>query len=254
MLVFRSLVFNVAFYLNLIVWMLAIVPVFFMRRKALIRAAQAWARSNLWLMRVITGTKVEFRGLERIPQGGLIVASKHQSVWETFALFTLFDDPTFILKRELTWIPLFGWYLWKADMVPINRQSRALALIEMNAKARTAVQEGRQILIFPEGTRRPAGAPPAYKFGVAHLYASLDVPCLPVALNSGLYWPRRQFIRRPGTIVVEILDPIESGLPRDGVFQLIQEQIETASRRLYMDGRVELDALSSKAATRSTTG
>jgi 1-acyl-sn-glycerol-3-phosphate acyltransferase len=253
MLVFRSLVFNVVFYLNLIVWMLVIVPVFFMPRKALIRVAQAWARSNLWLLSVITGTKVEFRGAERIPPGGLIVASKHQSLWETFALVILFDDPTYILKRELMWIPLFGWYVWKARMVPINRQAGSLALVDMNARAKKAVEEGRQILIFPEGTRRPAGAPPAYKYGFAHLYANLNVPCLPVALNSGLYWPRRQFIRRPGTIVVEILDPIPPGLPRDGVFQLVQEQIEAESRRLYMDGRAELDRLAPDgAATRST--
>jgi 1-acyl-sn-glycerol-3-phosphate acyltransferase len=253
MLVFRSFVFNVAFYLNLILWMLAIVPVFFMRRTALLRVVKAWARSNLWLMRVIAGTKVEFRGVERIPPGGLIVACKHQSLWETFALVPLFEDPTYILKRELTWIPLFGWYVWKADMVPINRQGGALALVAMNARAKKAVDDGRQILIFPEGTRRSAGAPPAYKYGVAHLYATLGVQCVPVALNSGLFWPRRQFIRRPGTIVVEILDPIEPGLPRDAFFQQMQSQIEAASRRLYLEGQAELAALGAAEAATSST-
>jgi len=191
-------------------------------------------------MRVIVGTKVEFRGVEKIPPGGLLVASKHQSLWETFALFTLFDDPLYILKRELMWIPLFGWYVRQADMLPINRQGGSMALIEMNARAKAAVQHRRQILIFPEGTRRPAGAPAAYKFGVAHLYANLGVPCLPVALNSGLFWPRRRFIRRPGTIVVEFLDPIAPGLPRDAFFKQMQDQIETASRRLYAEGMAEL--------------
>jgi 1-acyl-sn-glycerol-3-phosphate acyltransferase len=240
MLAFRSFLFNAAFYLNLILWMLAIIPTFAMSRKALIRAAQAWARSSMWLMKVIAGTKVEFRGLEKIPPGGLLVAAKHQSFWETFVLASLFDDPAFILKRELMWLPLFGWYLKKADMVPINRRAGSLALTEMNARAREAVGRGRQILIFPEGTRRAPGAEPAYKYGVAHLYTNLGVPCLPVALNSGLYWPRRRFLRRPGTIVLEVLDPIPSGRPRDAFFKELQDRIETASNRLLAEGCAEL--------------
>jgi 1-acyl-sn-glycerol-3-phosphate acyltransferase len=200
------------------------------------RAVQAWARSSLWLLRVVAGTGVEYRGLERIPTGGFVVAAKHQSLWETFALLPMFDDPTFILKRELRWIPLFGWYTQKADCIAVDRKAGSQALVEMTAKAREEVQDGRQILIFPEGTRRPAGAPPAYKFGVSHLYKNLGVPCLPLALNSGLYWPRREFIRRPGTIVVEILDPIPAGLERTTMFRLLQERIETASNRLFDEG------------------
>lgn len=243
MLVLRSLLFNVAFYANLIAWSLAIVPTLVMPRKAIVRVAQAWARSNLWLMRVIVGTKVEVRGRERIPPGGLLVAAKHQSFWETFALATLFDDPVFILKRELIWIPFFGWYLWKAGMVPVNRKAGSLALVDMNRRARAEAQRGRQILIFPEGTRRPPGAEPAYKFGIAHLYTTLGVPCLPVALNSGLFWPRRRFIRRPGTIVVEILEPLAPGLPRAHFFNTVQDCIETASRRLLAEGQAELSAM-----------
>jgi 1-acyl-sn-glycerol-3-phosphate acyltransferase len=246
MLVLRSLLFNAAFYLNLILWMLAILPTFVLPRKALIRGAQAWARSSLWLLRVIAGTKVEFRGLEHIPPGGLLVAAKHQSFWETFVLASLFDDPAFILKRELTWIPVFGWYLWKADMVPIDRRAGSLALTEMNARAKEAVARGRQILIFPEGTRRAPGAEPAYKYGVAHLYHNLGVPCLPVALNSGLFWPRRRFLRRPGTIVLEILEPIPPGEPRDRFFKEVQERIEAASDRLLQEGRAELARLESR--------
>jgi 1-acyl-sn-glycerol-3-phosphate acyltransferase len=240
MLALRSLLFNVAFYVNLVVWMLMIIPTFALPRKALIRAAQAWAKSSVWLMKVIAGTKVEYRGLERIPPGGLLVAAKHQSFWETFVLASLVDDPAFILKRELMWLPLFGWYLWKADMVPIDRRSGSLALTEMNARAREAVAEGRQILIFPEGTRRAPGAPPAYKYGVAHLYANLGVPCVPVAVNSGLYWPRRRFLRRPGTIVLEVLEPIPPGLPRDVFFREVQGRIEAASDRLLAEGCAEL--------------
>ena len=248
MLVFRSLLFNVAFYVNLIAWSLAILPTLVMPRKAIIRVAQTWARSNLWLMRVIVGTKVEVRGHERIPRGGLLVAAKHQSFWETFALATLFDDPVFILKRELIWIPFFGWYLWKAGMVPVNRKAGSLALVEMNRRAREEVGRGRQILIFPEGTRRPPGAEPAYKFGIAHLYTTLGVPCLPVALNSGLFWPRRRFIRRPGTIVVEFLEPLAPGLPRAHFFETVQDRIEAASQRLLAEGQAQLSATPGEAA------
>jgi len=243
MLVARSIAFNILFYLNLIVWLLAIVPVFVMPRWGIIGAARAWAHSSLWLLRVVAGTKVEFRGIERIPPGGLLVAAKHQSMWETFALLTIVKDPAFVLKRELMWIPFFGWYAWKARSVPVDRSAGSQALVLMNMRAREEVERGRQIMIFPEGTRRPVGAPPAYKFGVAHLYTNLGVPCVPIALNSGLYWPRRQFIRRPGTVVVEILEPIAPGLPRDTFFREVQDRIEEASSRLVAEGRRDLGPL-----------
>jgi 1-acyl-sn-glycerol-3-phosphate acyltransferase len=240
MLIARSLLFNVAFYANLILWLIMLIPALLLPRRGFLRMAQLWARSSLWLLRVLAGTKVEFRGLEKIPAGGALVAAKHQSLWETFALVTIFDDPTFILKRELMWIPFFGWYLKKVRCVPVNRKAGSQALVQMTAMAKDEARHGRQIIIFPEGTRRPPGAPPAYKYGVAHLYQNLGFPCIPVALNSGLYWPRRQFIRRPGTIRVEIMDPIAPGLPREEFFRLMQERIEESSDRLLGEGRREL--------------
>ena len=240
MLVLRSLLFNVLFYLNLIGWLIAIIPVFVMPRWGIIRAARGWGHSSLRLLEAVVGTKVEFRGLERLPKGGVLVAAKHQSMWETFALLTIVDDPAFILKRELMWIPFFGWYAAKARSVPVDRSAGSKALTLMNARARDEAAQGRQIMIFPEGTRRAAGAPPAYKYGVAHLYSTLGVPCVPIALNSGLYWPRRQFLRRPGTIVVEILEPIPPGLPRDTFFAELQNRIEEASNRLLREGQAEL--------------
>ena len=140
------------------------------------------------------------------------------------------------------WIPFFGWYLWKARMVPVNRKAGSLALVEMNRRAREEVRRGRQVLIFPEGTRRPPGAEPVYKFGIAHLYMTLGVPCLPVALNSGLFWPRRRFIRRPGAIMVEFLEPLAPGLPRNHFFQEVQNRIEAASQRLLAEGRTQFGA------------
>ncbi len=243
MLVLRSLLFNVLYYVNIILWMIAILPVLLMPRQTFMRLARLWARFSLWLLRVVAGIRMEVRGRERIPPGGLLVAAKHQSLWETFALLTVFEDPAFILKRELMWIPFFGWYAWKARSVPIDRRAGSLALTQMNQRALEEVRCDRQILIFPEGTRRPPGAPPAYKYGIAHLYTNLGVPCVPVALNSGLFWPRRRFIRRPGTIVVEILEPIMPGLTREEFFPLLQARIEEASSRLYRAGLAELGPL-----------
>jgi 1-acyl-sn-glycerol-3-phosphate acyltransferase len=240
MLVLRSLLFNVAFYVNLVFWLIILLPWMLLPRRTFLSGVKLWARSSLWLLRVIAGTTIEVRGQEKIPSGGFLVASKHQSLWETFALVPFFDDPAFILKRELMWIPFFGWYAWKSGSVPVNRKAGSQALIQMTAQAREEAKHGRQIIIFPEGTRRPPGAPPAYKFGVAHLYQNLRVVCLPIALNSGLYWPRRRFIRRPGTIRVEILDPIPPGLPRDAFFRTMQDAIETASDRLLAEGCAEL--------------
>ena len=232
MIVARSLLFTVLFYLNTIVMLIAALPTFLMPRIAILRVAQAWARVSLVLLRVVVGTRVEFRGLDRIPKGGLLVASKHQSFADIHAILPKLSDPTFILKRELTWIPVWGWFTIKAGMIPVDRSRGSAAIADMNNRARAEVARGRQILIYPEGTRRPPGAEPAYKQGVAHLYRSLGVPCLPVALNSGLFWPRRRFVMRPGTIVVEFLDPIAPGLEREVFLNVLKERIEGASNRL----------------------
>jgi 1-acyl-sn-glycerol-3-phosphate acyltransferase len=170
----------------------------------------------------------------------LLVASKHQSTWETFALVPLFADPAFILKRELMWLPFFGWYAWKAGMIPVDRGARAQALAAMSARARIELARNRQVVIFPEGTRRPPGAEPRYKFGVAHLYAESGVPCLPIALNSGLFWPRRSIARYPGTIVAECLEPIAPGLDKQAFLAQLQQTIEGATARLVQEGEREL--------------
>ena len=236
----RSIVFNVAFYLNLLVHFIAAIPTLVMPRRAILAVATFWGRANLWLLRVICGIKVEYRGVEKIPQGPLLVASKHQSLWETFALLPLFDDPAFILKRELLWIPFFGWYAWKAGMIPVNRGKRSLALADMTVRARVELGRNRQIVIFPEGTRRAPGAEPSYKYGIVHLYAETGVRCLPIALNSGLFWPRRSFLRYPGTVVVEVLDPIAPGLDKPAFAERLQQAIEQATARLIAEGEREL--------------
>ena len=235
----RSLIYNVLFYVLLVFWILVAIPTFVMPPRAFMAIAKAWATSSIWLMRVVCNTKVDYRGLERIPAGPLIVASKHQSMWETFALMPFFDWPLFIYKRELGQIPFFGWYLKKSKMIGVDREGGARSLIDMARRATEEVQLGRQLIIFPEGTRRPVEAPPDYKPGVAQIYAKCGAPCLPVALNSGLFWPRRTFLRYPGTLVVEFLDPLPPGLPRKEFIAAISDAIETATDRIVAEARAE---------------
>jgi 1-acyl-sn-glycerol-3-phosphate acyltransferase len=235
----RSLLFNILFYPVFVFWAVIALPTLMMPRAALMKVASWWARSNILLMRVICNIKVEFRGVEKIPKGPLVVAAKHQSMWETISLLRFFDAPFFVLKHELTWIPLFGLFVVKANMIAIDRGAGARALRAIMRRAEEEVRHGRQFVIFPEGTRRPVGAPPHYKSGVSMIYADCAVPCLPVALNSGLFWPRRTFMRYPGTLVVEFLDPLPPGLPRGEFMARIETVIEEATGRLVATGQAE---------------
>jgi len=230
--VLRSIVFNALFYLTLLGYFCVALPTLLMPRWGILRLAQHWARTNLWLLRIVCRIDVDWRGLEKVPRGAVLVGAKHQSTWETFALLPLLPDPTFILKRELLWIPFYGWFAKHAGMIPVDRGAGKAALVGMTERAREALLEGRQIVVFPEGTRRPPGAEPRYKFGIAHLYAEGVAPCVPIALNSGLFWPRRKFLRYPGTITVEVLDPIPPGLSKEEFFARLQRDIETATARL----------------------
>ncbi|MCI4678551.1 1-acyl-sn-glycerol-3-phosphate acyltransferase [Rhodoblastus acidophilus] len=235
MLYLRSLLFNVAFYLCTTILAIGGLPTMFFGRKAILELARVWARATLWLLDAICGVKVAFRGLENLHQEGCIIAAKHQSALETIALVTQVKDFTYILKRELTFIPVFGQYLLRSDQIAINRANRSAAMRDLMALAGKAIAERRAIFIFPEGTRRPPGAPPLYKSGVSRLYVAANAPCVPVALNSGLFWPRRALLRRPGTAVIEFLPAIPAGLPTNEFARLLQDRIEAASDRLIAD-------------------
>ncbi|MEJ8474880.1 lysophospholipid acyltransferase family protein [Roseibium algae] len=239
MLFLRSTIFQILFYSSTFVLMVIFSPVMILPRRWGWWIVPFWSRFNLALLWLIVGLKYEIRGRENLPKGGYIVASKHQSAWETFALIPEFRDPTYILKRELRWIPVFGWYTAKFRQIPINRGKRSAALVAMIAAAKDSVAENRQILIFPEGTRRPVGAEPKYKYGIAHLYRDLDCPVLPVALNAGLYWPRASWLVYPGTVLVEILPPIQPGMPADKFQETLVDQIETVTARLSEEARGE---------------
>jgi 1-acyl-sn-glycerol-3-phosphate acyltransferase len=239
----RSLIFNVVFVLNNIIWFVVCLPSLLLPRKIFFRVIlHPWCWSNLYLHSWICGVRMEFRGVEHLTGDGCIVAAKHQSAWETLALAASFPEPRYILKRELLWVPFFGFYLMRTGQVAINRGKRSDAIAAMNKAADAAVREGGQLLIFPEGTRRPVDAEPQYKMGVAHMYEALKVPVIPVAINAGVFWPRRTFLKYPGTIVMEFLPPIAPGLPKDEFLKLLQEQVETATNRLVAAGRSELAA------------
>jgi 1-acyl-sn-glycerol-3-phosphate acyltransferase len=234
---FRSALFNGLFYLNLILFMLIFAPLLLAPRPAAIWSLKIWSMASIRLLAVIAGTRLEVRGREHIPKGAALIASKHQSLFETFAVLPLLDDPAMIMKRELMLIPLFGWFAHKFEMIPVDRGAGAGALKRLIARAREAVAQGRQVLIFPEGTRRPPGAPPAYKPGATALYMNLGVPCVPLALNSGVYWPRRKFMRYPGTILMEFLPAIPAGLSKEVFAKRLQQAIENKTDELLASGR-----------------
>ncbi|MDQ8698774.1 1-acyl-sn-glycerol-3-phosphate acyltransferase [Hyphomicrobium sp. LHD-15] len=241
MLLVRSLLFALAFYVT--------TALFLVLGSWLLLAPRSWAMAGLkthaivsvWLLRVIAGTKLEVRGQEKLAKGAVLVVSKHQSAWDTFGLVPLFRDPAIVLKDELKWIPFYGWFCVKFEHILVKRDKAAKALKAMIADAQIRKAQGREIVIFPEGTRQAPGAPPDYKPGYVALYEALEIPCVPLALNSGLFWPRRQLIRHPGTIVVEFLDPIPPGLPRKEFRAVLEARLEEAAQRLVAEGRRNLE-------------
>jgi len=194
-----------------------------------------WCRVMFWAFDRIIGVQTVIKGEENIPDGPFFAAFKHQAQWETIFANLYFDDAVFVIKKELMWIPVFGWWSWKMRMIPVDRGGHAKALRKMLRQAKAECEKGRTIVIFPQGTRTAPGTKNTYKPGVAAIYGALDVPVVPVALNSGLLWPRRGFAYKPGTITVEFLPPIEPGLSRKEIMAELETSIETATDRLVAE-------------------
>ena len=224
----RSALFMAWFLIATAILSLVFLPVLVLPRGATVWLARLWSRVTFWGLKLFTGIDWEIRGTP--PKGAVLVAAKHMSMWDTMALYLALDAPATVLKRELLRIPFYGWFLWKATAIAIDRSAGASALRKMSNAAQAVLDEGRPILIFPEGTRKKPGAVPDYKPGVAGLYSMLGVECVPVALNSGVYWTG--FRKRPGTIVLEFLEPIAPGMKRPAFMALLEERIETATNRL----------------------
>lgn len=233
----RAIAFLVAFYLNTAIWTVAVLPFALMGRDVFMKVIRAWVRCTLWLLRLTAGVRVEFRNTSAVPRGPLLVAAKHQSALETLALLLVFERPVFILKRSLTRIPLFGWYITRMGHIGVDRAAGASALRAMMHEAKAAVEAGSQIIIFPEGTRTAPGAAPDYKPGVVQMYRQLGAPCLPVALNTGLFWPRRSLAFNPGVAVIEVLPLLPADLDRRAVIPALIAAIEPPSNVLLDEGR-----------------
>lgn len=232
----RSFVFNALFLIWTAIVLIACLPML-MPASTAIRAGRLWAKVSLAMLAAICGVRHEVRGLANLPSGPFIIASKHQSAWDTLIFPLLVDGPGYIYKRELRRIPLFGWYLTRSGCIPIDRAGGPKALRQMIEHARRSLAQGRMLVIFPEGTRVAPGDHRPYHPGVTALYSQLAVPVVPVALNSGLYWGRRAFAKRPGRIIIELLPPIAPGMPRREFAAELKRRIEQATDRLLAEAQ-----------------
>jgi 1-acyl-sn-glycerol-3-phosphate acyltransferase len=197
---------------------------------------RAWSRVVTWLLRVICDIRVEVRGRQYLPTGSALIASKHLCMFDVFGAFAFLPDSCYVARDSLMRIPFFGWYLLKTGMITVDRGGHSKALRKLVTDAKDRLARARQVVIFPEGTRGEPGVAGEYKPGVAALYRELGLPCTPLALNTGVHWPAHGFIRKPGTIVFEFLEPIPAGLKRAEFMRTLEDRIETASNALLAEG------------------
>lgn len=236
----RSLLFTTLFYGWTVFLCFTFFWVLFLPKPALFRSIRIWQGHLVWIERWIGGMEYRVLGRKHVPGGPCIIAAKHQSAWETCKLHLMFGDPAIVLKEELLRMPIWGAYARRSGMIPINRAAGKKALEVMLSAARKARDEGRKIVIFPQGTRLPPGVKKPYKIGVGALYEDLGIPVVPMALNSGLFWPKKGLLKRPGVITIAFLPPIPPGLTRDAMMQELEDRLESESDRLAgLEGRSE---------------
>ena len=232
MIALRSFIFAFLFYLWSLAVSIAIFPLLIGPSRWMVRSFRVWALGIHWLLKVCCDIKVEIRGQQYIPTGSALVAPKHNCMLDVFSQFSVLPNSLWVMKQELAWIPFLGWYGVKTGAIVIKREEAAAALRYMLQQAKQRFTNNRQLVIFPEGTRGPPGVPGVYKPGIAALYREFDLPVYPVATNSGVHWPAHGFMRTPGTIVFEYLEPIPPGLKRAEFMRILEERIETASTKL----------------------
>ncbi|QSR23977.1 1-acyl-sn-glycerol-3-phosphate acyltransferase [Hyphomonas sp. KY3] len=238
MMMFRSILFVIWMYGLMAVLGLLALPALLLPKSVTFWAISLYARGLIWGLKVFCGISVEIRGRQNMPRGTVLYAGKHNCMLDVFIPFLVMPAPAIILKQELMWYPFLGWYALKAAMIPIDRAGNTRTLKKMVAAARERADDGRQIVIFPEGTRTVPGAEPAYHAaGISALAKGIEAPILPVATNAGLCWPGRGVKRSKGTIIYEILPPIPAGLPRKELMSRLQSELETASDALVAEGR-----------------
>jgi len=228
----RSLLFGLTFYASTLVLSILLSPSLLLPRGMMRVVAYSWVRLSLWIVRATLGIRHDVRGWENVPSGPFIIASKHQSAWDTLIYNVVIPDCVFVLKRELFFVPFWGWYLWRMRMIGVDRSAGARALKSMAEQALDRLGDGRSIVIFPQGTRTTPGARRPYLPGAAALYRMTDVPVVPVALNSGLFWPRRKFEKHSGTATLQFLEPIPPGLDKRTFLKRLEAAIEPATSAL----------------------
>lgn len=232
----RSLVFLVVFYVVSAILAIGLSPLLLGGRKPLMAVMNFWGRLVTGMLRVICGVKVEVRGLEHLPPGAALIATKHQRMFDIFGSFAFLPDACFVLKKELVSIPFFGWWALRSRMIVVDREGHSAALRKLVSDSQDRMKEERQLVIFPEGTRKDPGEAGDYKPGIAALYRELELPVTPLALNTGLHWNVASgFIMRPGTIVFEFQPPIPPGLKRAEFMRQLETSIETACARLVAE-------------------
>ncbi len=231
----RALAFYVAFFGVTALLGVVGLPLLLAPRGWVMSFGRFWAGCVLALLKAIVGLDGEIRGREHLPAGPCIIAMKHQSAWDTLILPVVLDDFAVVIKRELLFVPFYGWYAARAGSIAIDRRGGARALRRMVRAARRAVAAGRPVVIFPEGTRTAPGQRLAYQPGVAALYQALRLPVVPAAVNSGLYWGRRSFVKKPGRIILAFLEPIAPGLPRAQLMSELEARIEAATAALEQE-------------------
>ncbi|PZO51954.1 MAG: 1-acyl-sn-glycerol-3-phosphate acyltransferase [Alphaproteobacteria bacterium] len=227
----RSITFVIWLYGSMAVVGLSLWPFVLMDDRYVWVALRSWGRATLWGLRWIIGARVSFEGLEHVPQGGALIAMKHQSMLDTIVPALFLPRPVYVYKAELGNSPVMGAYL-KKNQIGVDRSGHAKALKSLVRGARDAVARGGQVLIFPEGTRQPLDAPPDYKPGIAAMYKDLNIPVTPVALNTGLIWKPKGVMRSPGHVTFKVLPPIPPGLPRDEFMRELERILESESQAL----------------------
>ena len=228
----RSLVFVAIFYLWSLIAGLAMIPLLLAPRGWMLGAMKLWGRGVLAILGPTCGVKVEFRGLEHLPTGTALIGAKHQCMFDTMGPFVILPDACYVMKKELTRIPFYGWFCAKVDMIVVDREGGSTALRKLLTDGKASLAAGRQLVIYPEGTRVAPGETGEYHPGIAALYRAEGLACIPLATNSGTHWPAHGFIRRPGVLVYEFLEPIPPGLPRAEFMRILEERLETGSRAL----------------------
>ena len=235
LLLIRSLAFNITFFAWAFISAILFIPLFAISTSTAQMVGKPWAQGSLFLARIFCGIKYEIRGKENILATPVIYASKHQSACDTLIFLTLFPRVAYVLKKELLRLPFWGWYLWRMKMIAIDRSAGASSIKQLIRDGKTALGEGRSIVIFPEGTRTKPNAAPDYQAGITAMYSSLAVPVVPVALNSGVYWGKNAFFKKSGTIIIEFLPAIPAGLAKKEFIERLQNEIETATNKLIKE-------------------